>query len=332
MPQNLPPEILKRIVICMMAFPPPPGQLSDTRPEEGVVLHTWNKIYQPRHLYRLACTCKYIKSIVDPMLFENWACYEKLKVPRKKTKKNKSSLARMHGLNWGCAEIQGICKKVDVFPTWYFNSKPVVDKPESLDSSKWPESLERNPKFYLVAGYGDMPRSALKHVKSMCIVFNSFSTPHDMYLKLFLTHMTSLQRVTIHVEIVVDSGGPRDTSSQEFTKEIGRAIYDLKWYRNIVPAELCLKIHQKTHKDMDDAYARVLNSLESQIDGLVMDLAFWTDSQRLKPHSDKVTEIHNRGSSDPIGTFEAIYESQEPSKNDSYWVYLRQVTRGKLHF
>lgn len=196
--QTLPPEIVERIVKCMLTFPPPPGTKLDTRPDRGVHFHTWNKIYERRHLFRLARTCKYLKSVVDPILYENWACHEKLSLAGLKGPEE----IRLHGMNIGFgrgSSIKG--DKENSFHTRYFISKPIFNKiHHCLPGPNKKFVFDYDPKFYLVAGYQDIPESALKHVKHLGLVLNGHKEPHSSHLSVFLPKMTSLTQVTIHLE------------------------------------------------------------------------------------------------------------------------------------
>lgn len=241
--QTLPPEIVQRIVKCMLTFSPPSGTKLDTRPDKGVHLQSWNKIHERRHLFRLARTCKYLKSVVDPILYETWACHEKLSLAGVKGPEDH----RMHGMNIG-QETDPISydMKVRPFPTCYFISKPCVNR-ESFrrkdEDALRDIALEYDPKFYLVAGYEDVPESALKYVKHLGLVINGYNAPHYFHLPQILPKMTSLIKVTLHLDAHLKKDAPRHVFGYEYAIDFMTAIHLLLRFKgNSLRVEFMLNI------------------------------------------------------------------------------------------
>lgn len=245
--QTLPTEIVQRIVQCMLTFPPPANEELDTLPSHGVYLQSWNKIHQRRHLFRLARTCKYLKSVVDPILYENWACHEKLSLATVKGPDD----TRMHGFNIGLEkEIKINGKNVNYFRNWYFISKPVIYSGSDGKKSR-NKSYEYDPKFYLVAGYQDIPESALKYVKHLGLVCNGYNEPHSLHLSKILPKMTSLTQVTLHLRVVTIQDGERlnHPLSLQFVLDFA-SIINLLLKREGKPLRINLFLRTSIHMPM----------------------------------------------------------------------------------
>lgn len=251
--QILPPEIIQHIVKCMQTYPPSNREQLDY-PEKGIQYFTWNKIYEPRHLLRLARTCKYLKSIVDPIIYENWGCHERLSIANMRG----FELIREHGICLGEKMGRNVVQKSDISPTWFFISKPLVKKvgdPASYANKPRNKAFEYDPKFYIVAGCRDIPESAMKYVKHLGIVLNGYNQPHYIHLPKILPKMTSLTQVTIHMEANPNPDTLRHPLGYHYAIEFLSVIYLLFNYKG---NSLDVHIHLANHlyRDQFDAFFR----------------------------------------------------------------------------
>lgn len=242
----------------MLTFPPPDNEELDTIPSHDIHFQSWNKIYQRRHLFRLARTCKYLKSVVYPILFENWACHEKLSLGNVKGPDDD----KMHGINLGRDPEACDCMCVDCFTTWYFISKPSDHKykhPELWNSKARSNSFEYDPKFYLVAGYRDIPESAIKYVRHLGLLFNGNNVLHSLHLPSILPKLTSLNQVTFHMDANLESY--RSPLGQDFALDFYAVIHLLLKYKG---SGLRVNFYLKVSLFYELAYTAFFNRFKNE--------------------------------------------------------------------
>lgn len=198
-------------------------------------LHAWNNCC-PEKLLSLAHTCKYLKSVLYPLIFRYFACY-KLNYDSENIPEG-PILSRLDYLDENNMYVT--CFLPPRQSRYYSHGY----MPDQFDSSI---SSRQTPQFYL-SGLMCIATDAHKYIQHLGLVFDEASKPYYPWLGPLLSMMSSLQDVTLNFSYFEKVSQMNSLGGFDFTDAL-YVVEQLLRRKNTIRVHLLVKLFHETPDD-----------------------------------------------------------------------------------